>query len=251
MKKLLTIVLAWASLALMFTFVAAGSLRGNPNNEAVTDADALPAYEIATTVRSMGLRPNDEPVRRGPYYVLQATDARGTALRVVADAKFGDILSVTPAQSAATPQYQRGPRIIHVPQAGVRDTRESPQASLNGRDEPDAIDNDDDEPETAPPPRRRAPVLKGQENRQDNPPPQERAPRWKPRSETPPKPAEPRRAVLSAPPPPPEGPTPVYPTPRFGAKAEPGEKFGPQPDLRANAPPSPGYTPPTALPRED
>ena len=249
MKKLLTIVLAWASLALMFTFVAAGSLRGNPNNEVVTDADALPAYEIVTTVRSMGLRPDDEPVRRGPYYVLQATDARGTALRVVADAKFGDILSVAPAPSSATPQYQRGPRIIHVPQAGARDTRESPQARLPDRDEPDAIDIDDDEPETAAPPRRRTPVLK----RQDNLPPPERAPRWKPRSEAPLKPAEPRRAVVSAPPPPPEGPTPVRPTPRFDAKAEQGEKFGAPPESRANAPPPPppGYTPPTALPRED
>jgi hypothetical protein len=244
-KKLLTIVLAWASLAGMLTYVAAGSFRG----ESVTDTDALPAYEIVTTVRSMGLRPEDEPVRRGSYYVLHATDQRGTALRVVADAKFGDILSVAPAQSTATPQYQRGPRIIHVPQAGTRDTRESPQASINDRDEPDATYNDDNEPETAQPPRGRAPVLK----RQDNPPPQERAPRWKPRGEAPPKPAEPRRAVLSVPPPLPEGPTPVYPTPRFGNKAEPGEKFGQTQDSRVNAPlpPPPGYTPPSALPRED
>jgi hypothetical protein len=239
-KKLLIVVLTWASLAGMLTFVAAGSFK----NETVTDADALPAYEIATTVRSMGLRPDDEPVRRGPYYVLHATDQRGTALRVVADAKFGDILSVMPAQNGATPQYQRGPHIIHVPQSGARDERANTQASINDRDEPDVIENDDEE---EPPPRGRlAPVVKPQ----DNPPSHERAPRWKPRSEGPPKPEEPRRAVLS--PPTAEGPTPVHPTPRFSAKVDPAGQFGPQHDSRSNAssPPS-GYSPSSALPRED
>ena len=127
----------------------------------MTEADALPAYEILTTVRSMGLNPVSEPVRRGPYYVLHAYDPRGIEVRVVADAQFGDILSVAPARALNTayaPRYERGPRIIHVPQPGERDDR----ASVNDRDEP-AASNDDDE-EEAPPPRRRA-----------TPPPQRRS----------------------------------------------------------------------------
>lgn len=243
-KRVLTIVLAWASLVFMLSFVAAGSFKSEP----VTEADALPAYEIVTTVRSMGLRPSDEPVRRGPYYVLHATDARGTALRVVADAQFGDILSVAPTQNAASPLYQRGPHIIHVPQAGTGDERSNTQASINDRDEPDASENDDDdEEEAAPPPHpRTAPAPQ----RQDDPAPQPRAPRWQPRSETPPQPAAPRRAVLSEPPPPTEGPTPGHPTPRFSAKVDPAGKFGQPRD--ANAPPAPlGYTSPSALPHSD
>jgi len=229
-KRVLTIVLAWASLVLMLSFVAAGSFKSEP----VTEADALPAYEIVTTVRSMGLRPSDEPVRRGPYYVLHATDARGTTLRVVADAQFGDILSVAPTQNAATPSYQRGPHIIHVPQAGTRDERTNTQASVSDRDVPDATENDDEE-EAAPPPRRRvAPVPQ----RQDNSAPHPRAPRWQPRSETPPLPAE--------------GPTPDHPTPRFSAKVDPAGKFGQPHDSRSSAPPlPPGYTSPSALPHSD
>ena len=65
----------------------------------------------------MGLAPNSEVLRRGPYYVLHALDTYGVELRVVADAHFGDILSVLPAQPySLAPDYVRAPRIIHVPQ---------------------------------------------------------------------------------------------------------------------------------------
>ena len=50
MKKALTIVGAVAALAATLSFVAAGSFK----REQVTEADALPAYEILTTVRAMG-----------------------------------------------------------------------------------------------------------------------------------------------------------------------------------------------------
>ena len=150
MKKALTIGLVVAALAGTVTFVAAGSFsRGEP----VTEADALPADAVLTTVRAMGLNPISEPVRRGPYYVLQAYDARGIQVRVFADAQFGDILSIAPANRPNTaygPRYERGPRIIHVPQPDERNDR----ASVNQRDEP-AASNDDDAEEVAPPPRRR------------------------------------------------------------------------------------------------
>ncbi len=99
----------------------------------------------------MGLNPLNEPLRRGPYYILHATDPRGIEMRVVADAQLGDILSVTPAQRSNTANYTRGPRIIHVPQAGDRDPRANSRASVNERDEPD-VGNDDDDAEPAAPP---------------------------------------------------------------------------------------------------
>ncbi len=239
MKKALTIILAWGSLIFMLSFVAAGSWKREP----VTEADALPAYEILTTVRQMGLNPIHEPVRRGPYYVLHAYDPRGIEVRVVADAQFGDILSVLPAQavnSAYAPAYQRGPRIIQVPQP--RDDR----ASVNDRDQPAASSDDDEEPVAAPPLRRSAPL------------PQRRSaapePRRNKKISDAPLPSEPRRAVLSAPPPPAEGPTPIRQIPLGNPGADEAEKFSPPGNSTAQLPtPAPpvGYAPPAALPRED
>jgi hypothetical protein len=120
-------------------------------------------------------------------------------------------------------------RIIHVPQSGERDER----ASINERDQPEAIDADDDAP-VAPPPRRRV------------------QPRWPPRSDALPPPSGPRRAVLSAPPPSADGPTPIRPTPRFSSKIDPAAKFN-APDtvsVTSDAAPPPDDNPPLAdLPR--
>ena len=116
-KKALTIGLAGVALAVTLSLVAADSFK----REQTIATDALPTNEILTTVRSMGLDPIGEPLRRGPYYVLHAYDPRGVEVRVVADAQLGDILSVTPARAPIntyTPYYVRGPRIIHVPQRG-------------------------------------------------------------------------------------------------------------------------------------
>jgi len=237
-KKRLTIAVVGAALAVTLTFVAAGS----SDREPVTEADVLPVDKVLTTVRSMGLNPAGEPARQGPNYVLHAYDRHGTEVRVVADAHFGDILSIAPARALNTtyvPNYQRGPRIIHVPQAGAR-------ASVNDRDEP-AISNDNDDEEIAPAPRRRI-----MPQRQKNTPPHPRTPRWQPRSAAPPPPPAIRRTVLSAPPPPAEGPTPIRPTPSFNSKADPADKFGQPRDAGSSAPPPPvGYTPPTALPHDD
>ncbi len=257
MKKALTIGLVAAALAATLPFVFAGS-----NSEAVTEADAVPAYEIVRSVRAMRLNPTAEPSRQGAYYVLNAIDPRGVEVRVVADARFGDILSVAPVRTAnIVPSYQRGPRIIQVPQNGERNAR----ASVNDRDDPDVYNNDDDDV-APPPPRRVAPPVR---NTPRWPPRREASPPPKPprRAELPksrssdapaprppvPQPPSPRRAVLSAPPPPAEGPTPIRPTPRFRAKAEAGEKFaGPRElsPVTADAPP-PGYTPPAAAPHVD
>ena len=219
MKKAVTIAVVGAALAATLSLVAAGSSKRAP----VAEADALPATEIVTGVRAMGLNPIGEPARRGPYYVMHAYDPSGVEVRVVADARFGDILSVAPARAfntAYAPRYERAPRIIHVPQAGARDDR----ASVNERDEPDAV-NDDDAEEAAPPaPRRVAP----QRQPRINPAP---APRRRSDAPPPPPPAPlgPPRAVLSAPPPPAEGPSPIRPMPRYKA-IDSGDKFGPPSD---------------------
>ena len=194
--------------------------------------------------------------------------------------------------------YDRGPRIIIVPQTGDRTDRN--RASV-------ASDVDDDD--IAP--------------RRGVAPPVRATPRWVPRSETPrvettprrveipmksrtetrsesrqekrvvrhidmskpkpkaevkvaipqppiPQPPGPRRSVLSAPPPPAEGPSPIKPTPKFdsnldsklGARAEsaapaieqsPDAALGETPppaEITADQPP-PGYTPPASAARDD
>jgi hypothetical protein len=153
--------------------------------------------------------------------------------------------------------YERGPRIIQVPQSGERGnvrtvSRAPARASVERRPEPAAVDDDDDEVQVAPPPRK--PRLAA-------PPPQPPAattPRWKLRSETPSAPTPPsgpRRAVLSAPPLS-AGPTPLRPTPNFDNKAaDRGEKFGsprapvqPAAVVSETQPPL-GYSPP-AMPEQ-
>jgi hypothetical protein len=113
LKKLLTIGLAGVAVVATLTIAAAH--------------DILPPDEILATLRSMGLGPTGVLRRRGPYYVLHAYDARGLEVRVVADAQFGDILSVTPAREFVdfyVPTYIRGPRIIHVPLRDATDDDE-------------------------------------------------------------------------------------------------------------------------------
>jgi len=187
------------ALAATLSLVGAGSFtRGQV-------PDALPPNEILTAVRAMGLNPTTEPLRRGPYYVLHAYDPRGIEVRVVADAQLGDILSIVPARalnSAYSPRYERGPRIIHVPRPGERDER----AGTSDRDDPD-VTGKDDEQDIAPPPRKRV------------------KPRRQYQSDAPPPPPGPRRNVLSAPPPPAEGLTPVHPIPRSKSKVDSSEKF--------------------------
>ena len=174
MTRVLTIVLAWASLGFMMTF-AAGSFK----------------HEPATAAASRG---------NGPCAV--------------------DEVEVAPA---VPPAYLRGPRIIQVPLNAAL-------ASVNDRDEPNATNDDDDV--AAPPSRRR---LAPSPHVKDNPPLRPRAPRWQPRTDVAPKPADPPRVVLSAPPPQAQGPTPIRPIPKLGAKSDPVEKFAQPRD--ANAPP--------------
>ncbi|MDO8875760.1 MAG: hypothetical protein Q8M24_05885 [Pseudolabrys sp.] len=167
--------------------------------------------------------------------------------------------------------YERGPRIIHVPQGDrtpdrghVRPvSRPAARASLDRRPEPAAIEEDDDDEhvEATPPPpsasKKKIRVIPMKSQADAAPPPQPPAaitPRWKLRGDAPP-PQGPRRALLSAPPPNSAGPTPLRPTPNFDTKAAdrgeamgekfvaPGKPTAPATIVTESQPPL-GYSPP-------
>jgi len=186
------------------TLYAAGARYFEP----VAAADAMPPYEILTRVRTLALDPIGEPVRRGPYYILRAYDRRGAEVRVVADAEYGDVLSVTPAALVSPgPGTVGGARIIHIPLPG---------------EETAAVTADDDaESEAATPEAPVAPRRPAAKPREAARPVAKREPDMRRRPfQSAPAPAE-RRAVLTAPPPlaSDDGPTPIRPTPRFDAGA--------------------------------
>jgi hypothetical protein len=200
-----TAVLAIAAVvgfAAPITLYAAGSRYFEP----VTAADAMPPYEILTRVRTLALDPIGEPVRRGPYYILHAYDRRGTEVRVVADAQFGDVLSVMPATLLTPgPGTVGGARIIHVPAPG----EETADAAAAGQ-----LESDEAAPEETVPPAPK-PRRAGKDVARREP-----AVRRRPFSSASPPPAE-RRAILSAPPPTAaDGLSPIYPTPRFSGAEE-------------------------------
>ena len=163
---------------------------------------------------------------------------------------------LAPASPVYMLDYERGPRIIHVPQPGERASaavRPVSRASVS-REEPE-VEEDDEIVEPAPQPA--APSSKKKirvipmQRQVSAPPVPDKAPRWKMRTDAPPPPPSgPKRAVLSAPPPGAEGPTPIRPTPRFESNAEGAARFAapiePAPSAADTEPPLPplGYSPP-------
>jgi hypothetical protein len=71
----------------------------------------LPPEEILDILRSGGFDPLGQPLRRGPNYVLRAVDDTDREVRVVINARSGDILSVTPVATASRlpPSGSMGP----------------------------------------------------------------------------------------------------------------------------------------------
>jgi hypothetical protein len=222
-KKRLTIAIVIGALATATSLAAAGYYQRQ--RAQVTAADALPASEILNNVSAIGLRPTTQALRRGVYYVLHAVDRRGVAVRVVADAQLGDIVSVTPLLA---PRFNGGPRIIQVPQPGERSER----SGQYGDDEA-AVPDDGDDVDIAPPPPRRSTTSRPAKRIQAPPPRASAEPKSEPKEL---KPLGPPRNVLNAPPPPPVNSlTPVYPTPKFDAGSQ--ERFI-APDARAETPPA-------------
>lgn len=229
-RRTATLLIASAvGFAAPITLYAAGSRYLEPT----TPADAMPAYEILTRVRSLALDPIGEPQRRGSYYILQAYDRRGTEVRVVADAQFGDVISVTRA-SLVTPNYGPGTvggaRIIHVPAPGEESARVDPG------EEPALEQAEPDEPmPSRPSARPRRPVRHVAKR--------EPAVHRRPFSSAPPPPPPTeRRAILNAPPPGvDDDPSPIRPTPRF-TQDNAAEKFiMPPPVPPPPVPPPPGW----------
>jgi hypothetical protein len=241
-------------IASMVGFAAPISLyaAGSHYLDQPTSADAMPSYEILTRVRSLALDPIGQPLRRGPYYILHAYDRRGAEMRVVADAHFGDVISVTPATLVGLPGPGTvgGARIIHVPAPGEEEASTAPDA------EPEMEQTVPDEPvlprrpQAKPHPKR---AVKHVSKRTPEP-------RRRPFSNEPPPPAPltaaERRAILMAPPPPSaldDGPTPIRPTPRFDAPGQ-AATIIPPPPPPSPAPPSPPATataePPAAAPAD-
>src|SRR4051812_42718386 len=69
--------------------------------QAVEYGGGLPPYEVITIVRSAGLDPIDRPVRRGPHYVLHAIGQNDQEVRVIVDARRGEIVRIVPTMSAS------------------------------------------------------------------------------------------------------------------------------------------------------
>jgi hypothetical protein len=91
---------ALAVLALSTPAAAQGYPPAGPPPGAMSPGGMAP-YEIVSMLRSTGFDPIGQPVRRGPNYVLRAIDERDREVSLVISARSGDILSVTPMQTAS------------------------------------------------------------------------------------------------------------------------------------------------------
>ncbi|HEX5079119.1 MAG TPA: hypothetical protein VFV80_08190 [Geminicoccaceae bacterium] len=83
-------------LGALFAVVGLSAMAGPAQAQAM-----LPAFEIATIVRSAGFAPLSPAFRRGETYVMRATRPDGREVRLVVDARRGRILSAVPVVAAA------------------------------------------------------------------------------------------------------------------------------------------------------
>jgi hypothetical protein len=99
--------------------------------------DALPPREVLALVRAEGLVPISPPLRAGRIYALRALDPHGELLRVIVDARWGEIVSV----QRLAPSELLGPR-----------SGSTPGPSRPDLDRPRSFaDDQDEEVEPAPP----------------------------------------------------------------------------------------------------
>lgn len=130
-------------------------------------ADVVPPYEVFTIVRSMGLSPLGQPSLRGRVYVLRAGNSYGEQVRVVVDARAGQVVSVEPLAARPDPYfepgrrppagipgprtgtYEQGPRVIPADPRYV--PRGEPRPAPPPRFEPDELDEEDDVGAVPPP----------------------------------------------------------------------------------------------------
>lgn len=235
MKHTLAICLAAAALGTLLSVPGSAEPARVRLAQAV-GADVRPPYEIAAAARSLGLNPLGRPARQGSYYVFHALDPRGVEMRVVADAHFGEIVSVAPARTSANyypPRYDSGPRIITVPQNDTRPAYEEDPVPRNYRRGVREYDRAPQVNERVPPSYQRPPP--GYDRRASAPPP-----------------PPPSRAVVSPPAYRPSGPTPIKPLPRPRAADQflPPPEGEPEPRASADEPaPQSTASVPSRMPR--
>jgi hypothetical protein len=63
-------------------------------------APAVSPYELHATLRAHGLRPITQPVLSGYYLVVRAVDGYGDVVRVLVNARYGNIVSIAPLPPA-------------------------------------------------------------------------------------------------------------------------------------------------------
>ena len=112
----------YAALAIGLSIAAPAAAE--PMRVAQAMPGMLSAHEAAAIVRSAGLNPIGPAMRRGENYVLRAVGPNGREMRVVVDARYGEILSVAPvisaARSAPPGAYERmGPYEPIAPDGGL------------------------------------------------------------------------------------------------------------------------------------
>lgn len=96
--------------------VFAAAIAAAPAQAQPVAADLLPAYEVATIVTSMGMRPVGRPAWIRGRYVVAAIDRYGRDVNVVLDARDGQVLAVRPLGrnsfgAPPPPGYGRGPAL--------------------------------------------------------------------------------------------------------------------------------------------
>ena len=132
--------------------IIAASLLSAPAHAQNMAADLLPPQEVAAIVASMGMRPLDRPLWRNGRYVLRAVDRYGRDVRVVLDARDGQVLAVRPLARGYGHRddgYDAGPRYApprDYPRSDRYDPRfdapsSPPPAAIPGRPR---IDDDDE-----------------------------------------------------------------------------------------------------------
>lgn len=93
MKFLASFAVIAAAASLGAISAHASDIEG-PQPYAAGPYGALPPYEVATIIRSMGFNPQSRPVLRGRVYVIHAVDDHGIPLRVAVDARSGRVVRV-------------------------------------------------------------------------------------------------------------------------------------------------------------
>jgi hypothetical protein len=121
-----------------------GSVSAEPTRP-MFSGESLTPSEATGIVRSMGFVPSSPPARNGLNYVVRAAGPRGRPVRVVIDARSGDVLSVRPIATFGAPYPVPLGRIpwlglqLRPPAAIGRSEAYSPPPLPRARTGPDAV----------------------------------------------------------------------------------------------------------------